>query len=65
MIPIRYCYQFQEELSGTSITIILSYFQSHMKSHEYIVISGFNRSKVGKIIGSLASLISGFWFLLF
>ncbi|EMN3500845.1 Cap15 family CBASS effector [Klebsiella quasipneumoniae] len=30
-----------------------------MKSHEYIVISGFNRSKVGKIIGSLASLISG------
>lgn len=27
MIPIRYCYQFQEELSGTSITIILSYFQ--------------------------------------
>jgi len=30
-----------------------------MKSHEYIVISGFNRSKVGKIIGSAASVISG------
>lgn len=30
-----------------------------MKSHEYIVISGYNRSKVGKIIGSIASLLSG------
>ena len=29
-----------------------------MKSHEYIVISGFNRSRVGKIIGSIASGIS-------
>lgn len=30
-----------------------------MKNHEYIVISGFNRSKVGRIIGSIASFLSG------
>lgn len=29
-----------------------------MKSHEYIVICGFNRSKVGKIIGAVASILS-------
>lgn len=29
-----------------------------MKSHEYIVICGFNRSKVGKIIGGVASVLS-------
>ncbi|HFU2857729.1 TPA: hypothetical protein ACGQ50_001275 [Enterobacter cloacae] len=29
-----------------------------MKSHEYIVICGINRSKVGKILGGIASLLS-------
>ena len=29
-----------------------------MKSHEYIVICGFNRSRVGKIIGGVASVLS-------
>ncbi|CNF37011.1 Cap15 family cyclic dinucleotide receptor domain-containing protein [Yersinia enterocolitica] len=29
-----------------------------MKNHEYIVISGMNRSKVGKILGTVASVIS-------
>jgi len=29
-----------------------------MKSHEYIVICGFNRSKVGRILGGVASILS-------
>ncbi|MGL4032722.1 Cap15 family CBASS effector [Kosakonia cowanii] len=29
-----------------------------MKSHEYIVICGFNRSRVGKIIGGVSSVLS-------